>query len=339
MRGASVPWTVAVCGAPGVGKSALIEGLLPLLRAERIRTAVVRRTTAVAPGPLPGAEADRLLAAGALGCAVYDERRSLVVRQGRAAESHFISQFRDADLVLLEGFDQSFWPKLELVRPPVSERAVCDPSTLLAVVTDAPVSLYGVPTLPPSPGAVSAFLTGWLRRRRGEPEPAGAPPAAPAPAGRGGRAAVISVSDAAYAGERPDAAGPVAVRCLNGAGWRVVSTGLLPCDRAMLGAELRRLCGGADLVVTVGGCGLSRWDCAPEAACDAAERAVPGLSAALRAGWLALSQNAVLDRGTAVIRGGALIVNLPGDPAVLPALLETLLAAVGDNAVFQRKAP
>ncbi|MTQ98243.1 MogA/MoaB family molybdenum cofactor biosynthesis protein, partial [Pseudoflavonifractor sp. BIOML-A16] len=90
----------------------------------------------------------------------------------------------------------------------------------------------------------------------------------------------------------------------------------------------------ADLVITVGGCGLSRWDCAPEAACAAAERAVPGLSAALRAGWLALSQNAVLDRGTAVIRGGALIVNLPGDPAVLPALLETLLAAVGDNAFF-----
>ena len=89
------------------------------------------------------------------------------------------------------------------------------------------------------------------------------------------------MSDAAYAGERPDAAGPVAVRCLNGAGWRVVSTGLLPCDRAMLGAELRRLCGGADLVITVGGCGLSRWDCAPEAACDAGERAVPGLSVSL----------------------------------------------------------
>ena len=40
------------------------------------------------------------------------------------------------DLILLEGFKYSGYPKVEVVRKSVSERPVCDPGTLLAMVTD-----------------------------------------------------------------------------------------------------------------------------------------------------------------------------------------------------------
>ena len=101
----------------------------------------------------------------------------------RAAESYFISQFQDADLVLLEGFDHSFWPKLELrCGPRCLTGAVCDLSTLLAVVTDAPLSSMAFPPYlsrparsPPFNGLAPAAARASQNRR--------GPPAALAPAG------------------------------------------------------------------------------------------------------------------------------------------------------------
>ena len=55
---------------------------------------------------------------------------------------------READLILLEGFKHTGWPKLEVVRKGNSEEPVSDPATLLALVTDLPLEVPGVPVLP-----------------------------------------------------------------------------------------------------------------------------------------------------------------------------------------------
>ena len=68
------------------------------------------------------------------------------------------------------------------------------------------------------------------------------------------RAAIITLSDAGYAGRREDKSGPVIRALLEEAGYTVVHTALLPDGVEPLAGELKRLCDGdiADLVLTTG---------------------------------------------------------------------------------------
>ena len=75
--------------------------------------------------------------------------------------------FPQADLILLEGGKHSPWPKLELVRAGNSIQSVCDPATLLALVTDTDLCLQGIPTLSLNdPAGVADFLMKYLERGR-----------------------------------------------------------------------------------------------------------------------------------------------------------------------------
>ena len=141
------PVAIAVSGVKNSGKTALIEAMLPILTAAGLRTAVVKHDGhAFQPEP-PGTDTGRLLAAGAWGAAIFDGEKYKVVRRETVDETALIARFPEADLVLLEGFKGSGWPKIEVVRGAVSSAPVCDPATLLALVTDLPLSLPGVPTL------------------------------------------------------------------------------------------------------------------------------------------------------------------------------------------------
>ena len=158
-------------------------------------------------------------------------------------------------------------------------------------------------------------------------------------------AAVLTVSDRSFRGQRPDGAGPLVASALEAAGYRVVETALVPDEQPEIEAALRRLSGGvrAALVVTTGGTGFSPRDVTPEATLAVCERMAPGIPEAMRAASLAVTPRAMLSRAAAGIRGGTLIVNLPGSPkaarenleAVLPALahgLDMLLGGPGDCA-------
>ena len=68
----------------------------------------------------------------------------------------------------------------------------------------------------------------------------------------------------------------------------------------------------APLILTVGGTGLSPRDRTPEATVRILDRLVPGISEAMRARGSERNPFAWLSRGVAGLRGGTLIVNLPG---------------------------
>ena len=100
-----------------------------------------------------------------LDVSVEDIERQL--KRRRITEQHLIAQFQDAGLILMEGFDRSFWPKLELVRAGNSAQSVCDPTTMLALVTDTDLRVPGIPTLCLNdPARVADFLMKYLERRR-----------------------------------------------------------------------------------------------------------------------------------------------------------------------------
>ena len=77
-----------------------------------------------------------------------------------------IPLFPDADLILLEGFKHSAWPKLELVRRGNSGRSVCEARTLLALVTDLDILPDDVPRIPFGDAEAAArVILDYLRRR------------------------------------------------------------------------------------------------------------------------------------------------------------------------------
>lgn len=159
-------------------------------------------------------------------------------------------------------------------------------------------------------------------------------------------AAVVTVSDRSSRGERPDGAGPLVASLLEDAGYQVTETVIVPDEQPEIEAALVDLADRkhAALVVTSGGTGFSPRDVTPEATLAVCPRIVPGIPEAMRAASLTVTPRAMLSRAAAGIRGGTLIVNLPGSPkaakenleAVLPALehgLHMLLGGPSDCAV------
>ena len=111
-------------------------------------------------------------------------------------------------------------------------------------------------------------------------------------------AAVLTVSDRCFRGQRPDEAGPMVVSLLKGAGYQVVETAVVADEREDIQAALVRLSGEtrAALVVTTGGTGFSPRDVTPEATAAVCERMVPGIPEAMRAASLAVTPRAMLSR-------------------------------------------
>jgi molybdenum cofactor synthesis domain-containing protein len=139
-------------------------------------------------------------------------------------------------------------------------------------------------------------------------------------------AAVVTVSDKGYAGEREDASGPLLASLLRKLGAEVVSQTIVPDERADVERTLRTLADETrvDLVVTTGGTGPAPRDITPEATLAVTEREMPGLAEVLRFEGYRKTSLAVISRGVAGIRGRTLIINLPGSPKAVREGIETL---------------
>jgi len=136
------------------------------------------------------------------------------------------------------------------------------------------------------------------------------------------QAKVLTVSDSVVRGEREDESGPAVVKALTEAGFDVVEVGQAAGGVASVAGDLTRMAGAfTGLIVTTGGTGFGVRDLTPEGTAEVVERLAPGLAEAMRrSGPLA-----PLSRGIAGVRGGALVLNLPGSPK---GALECLAAVI-----------
>lgn len=141
------------------------------------------------------------------------------------------------------------------------------------------------------------------------------------------RAGIVTLSDKGAAGEREDKSGAVIREILEAAGYEGAAQSLLPDEGEALKKELIHLSDQVqcDLVLTTGGTGFSRRDVTPEATMAVAERNAPGIAEAIRACSMTVTKRAMLSRGVSVIRGGTLIINLPGSPKAVRESLEYVL--------------
>jgi len=106
---------------------------------------------------------------------------------------------------------------------------------------------------------------------------------------------------------------------------------LIPDERAVIEETLRELVDarGCDLVVTTGGTGPAPRDVTPEATLAVADRVMPGFGEQMRRIGLEFVPTAILSRQVAVVRGRALILNLPGQPKSIRETLEGLRSPEG----------
>ncbi len=142
------------------------------------------------------------------------------------------------------------------------------------------------------------------------------------------RIGVVSISDRASSGVYEDKGIPALQEWLgralrNPIEWQ---PRLIPDEQAGISACLRELVDTVqcDLVLTTGGTGPAPRDVTPEATLAVADKEMPGFGEQMRQISLRFVPTAILSRQVAVIRGKALIINLPGQPKSIAETLQGL---------------
>lgn len=153
------------------------------------------------------------------------------------------------------------------------------------------------------------------------------------------RTAILTVSTSVAAGRTEDRSGVALAEHAQAAGAEVVAREVLPDDRVAIEDWLRRqAAGGAALIFTTGGTGLTDDDVTPEATLAVIDRHAPGFAEAMRAEALRHTPMGLLTRGVSGIAGRTLIINFPGNPKAIgelfPVIAPTLEHAV---ATLQRQ--
>ena len=149
---------------------------------------------------------------------------------------------------------------------------------------------------------------------------------------------LVSVSDRASAGVYKDEGIPALKAWLTSAiaapAWRD-ETRLIADEQPLIEATLKELVdrAGCHLVLTTGGTGPAPRDVTPEATLAVADKVMPGFGEQMRQISLKFVATAILSRQVAVIRKGALIINLPGQPKSIRETLEGLKDA-GVHGIF-----
>ena len=154
---------------------------------------------------------------------------------------------------------------------------------------------------------------------------------------RPARIGLVSISDRASRGVYQDQGIPALRDWLAAAlrsPWEAVVR-LVPDERAAIEQALIELVDheGCSLVLTTGGTGPAPRDVTPEATLAVGEREMPGFGEQMRQVSLSFVPTAILSRQVAVIRGKALIVNLPGQPKSIRETLEGVKDADGRQKV------
>ena len=137
---------------------------------------------------------------------------------------------------------------------------------------------------------------------------------------------LVSISDRASSGVYEDKGLPALSEWLTSAlstPWRS-ETRLIPDEQPAIERALIELVDvvHCDLVLTTGGTGPAPRDVTPEATLAVAHKVMPGFGEQMRQVSLRFVPTAILSRQVGVIRGRALILNLPGQPKAIRETLE-----------------
>ena len=141
-----------IAGHSGMGKTTLLEQLLPLFQARGLAVSVIKHSHKDLDIDRPGKDSYRLREAGCQELLVMGRRRWVLMHElGNDIEpplDQLLKKFQSCDLVLIEGFKLGDFPRLEVWRAAIGKSPLWpEMSTTLAIATDDPVAGSDIPIL------------------------------------------------------------------------------------------------------------------------------------------------------------------------------------------------
>jgi molybdopterin-guanine dinucleotide biosynthesis protein B len=140
MRNERTPVVVFV-GLSGTGKTTYLEKLIPALKSRGLRLAVLKHDAHGFEIDKPGKDSYRMKAAGADSVAICSGGKLAIVETTPTEPTipEILDKLQPVDLVLIEGYKKSAYPKIEIHRAALGKPLLSQPEELLAVVTDEPL--------------------------------------------------------------------------------------------------------------------------------------------------------------------------------------------------------
>ena len=139
------PIVFAVSGIKNSGKTTLIEKLVTALTHKGYDVGVVKHDGHEFVADHEGTDSFRHKKAGAKNVIVYSKTKMMMIEETQEPCIDTLLEYqKHMDVVILEGMKYSKFPKIEIVRSAISKENVCDPRTLIALVTDTSLQLKDV---------------------------------------------------------------------------------------------------------------------------------------------------------------------------------------------------
>lgn len=135
-----MPLVISIVGRSNSGKTTLLEKIIPELSQRGFALAAIKHTLHDFEMDYPGKDTWRLARAGSDTVVLGSPHKVALIRhaQDSTLDELLALTGEDHDLVLLEGFKQSRFPKVEVHRKGFGD-LVCKGPALVAVVSDEPV--------------------------------------------------------------------------------------------------------------------------------------------------------------------------------------------------------
>jgi molybdopterin-guanine dinucleotide biosynthesis protein B len=149
--GKTAPPVISVVGSSGVGKTTLIEKLIPELMRRGVRVGTVKHHKHEFEMDRPGKDSWRHRRAGARVSIISSPAQIGITMDADHDHSpgELLPFLAGVDIVLAEGYKRGDTPKIEVFRPDVHREPLCKNDTrLVALVCDVDVSV-GVPRFSP----------------------------------------------------------------------------------------------------------------------------------------------------------------------------------------------
>lgn len=128
---------IAISGIKNSGKTTLIEKLIPLLKAKDLKVATIKHDGHDFHPDVEGTDSFRHRESGAYGTAIFSNNKWMIIKEEKNVDvSTLISEFPEADLIILEGFKFSDFPKVEIVRKDNSISPVSKKETVICYISD-----------------------------------------------------------------------------------------------------------------------------------------------------------------------------------------------------------